>query len=85
MTFMDGFIERINDSVVNLEISGVRVQSVHMSPLTVLALISVSNVNNFTHGASLIRQNLVLQTAFGPVKVEVEPEMADDIFLLGIR
>jgi len=82
MTFMDGFIERINDSVVNLEISGVRVQSVHMSPLTVLALIPTLIPSLISTSA---RQNLLIQTAFGPISVEVEPQMADDIFLLGIR
>lgn len=77
--------ERINQSVGELELQGIRIQSVHMSPLTVLALISTSTVNNFTHGASLNRQHLTLRTDFGPVEVQVEPEMADDIFLLGIR
>ena len=82
---MDEFIDRVSDSIIELEYQGVRVKSVHISPLTALALIGTSTVNNFRHGTSLGRQNLLMNTVVGPVGVEVEPEMADDIFLLGIR
>ena len=78
------FINRVCASVLSMNRQGLRVQTVHISPMTTFMLTLESSSPFY----SLNRppgENLSISTPIGIFGVVVEPEMADDIFLLGLR
>jgi len=78
------FLARLDASLTQVYLTGRVIERVYMSPPTVMSLIMWDAVSMETRLGEQFCPYLV-RTIVGPLPISVAKELADDIFVLGLR